>query len=394
MSSYVANVYVALAIFPVLAALLSLPYAIYQYRRYGSIPWWKTFLVAALIFYLLCAYFMVILPLPANREVYVAAAQTPQLVPFRFIQDIRATVSVDVHSARSWLAALRRPTVYVVLFNLALTMPFGAFMRYLFHRRWWQVLAGGLLLFLFFEVSQLTGLFGIYAHPYRLFDVDDLIVNTTGAMVGFWLSIPACRLMPDLDDVNARARERGASYTTFTRRALAFAIDAVATALVEAGLRAFGGDAFSGDVGALLARTLACGVTFMLIPFITRGQTIGHAVLRLRVVRPDGEPASRMACVARYALLFWGFLLFPRWLVALLPATAPAELAHAQAYATLVRAIRASTLLVQGAWVVSIAVRALLSAFRHPFVMLNGFMTGTRVMSAEQAARLRGEGRL
>lgn len=66
MSTYINNVYVAALLFPFLSALLSIPYAIYQYRRYGSISLWKTFLVFSFIFYLLCAYFMVILPLAAS----------------------------------------------------------------------------------------------------------------------------------------------------------------------------------------------------------------------------------------------------------------------------------------------------------------------------------------
>ena len=58
---------------------------------------------------------------------------------------------------------------------------------------------------------RLTGLLGIYEHPYRLFDVDDLIVNTLGAMVGFWLVGPALRVLPDMRLVKCRgARGRRA----------------------------------------------------------------------------------------------------------------------------------------------------------------------------------------
>ena len=40
-------------------------------------------------------------------------------------------------------------------------------------------------------------------------------------------------------------------------------------------------------------------------------------------------------------------------------------------------------------WAFSILVRAALSAFKRPFVMLNGVMTNTRVMSESQIERLR-----
>jgi glycopeptide antibiotics resistance protein len=33
----------------------------------------------------------------------------------------------------------------------------------------------------------LSGLFGVYPCPYRLFEIDDLMTNTAGAMIGFIL---------------------------------------------------------------------------------------------------------------------------------------------------------------------------------------------------------------
>ena len=42
----------------------------------------------------------------------------------------------------------------------------------------------GFLISLIFEFTQLTGLFGIYPNPYRIFDVDDLIQNTFGFFLG------------------------------------------------------------------------------------------------------------------------------------------------------------------------------------------------------------------
>lgn len=51
---------------------------------------------------------------------------------------------------------------------------------FLFFRSFWKILTGGFLLSLLFEVTQLlTGL--------GSFDVDDIILNTTGAIVGYIL---------------------------------------------------------------------------------------------------------------------------------------------------------------------------------------------------------------
>ena len=40
---------------------------------------------------------------------------------------------------------------------------------------------------IFVEVTQLTGIYGIYKYPYRLFDVDDLMLNTLGGVIGFYI---------------------------------------------------------------------------------------------------------------------------------------------------------------------------------------------------------------
>ena len=85
MSSYAHVALAGFVTFPLLAFLMLVPYMVYEYRRYGSIPAWKSFAVFSLVLYAICAYYMVILPLPANREAYVAYAATPNLVPFEFV---------------------------------------------------------------------------------------------------------------------------------------------------------------------------------------------------------------------------------------------------------------------------------------------------------------------
>lgn len=391
MSTYINNVYVAALLFPFLSALLSIPYAIYQYRRYGSISLWKTFLVFSFIFYLLCAYFMVILPLPADRGIVVPGAQHPQLVPFRFMSAFTSGAPLDPASPASWLAFLRRPDVYTVYFNVLLTVPFGVYLRYLFHRRWWQALIMGFALTAFFEISQLTGLFGIYEHPYRLFDVDDLITNTTGAMLGFWLSIPLCHFLPDLHAVDERSIARGAAHTSFTRRLLAFGVDVAVTGGLLWACRLAVPGSLSGEFGLLAGVLIATCIAFMVVPAITRGQTIGHMVLRLRVVRPDGSSARAWQYVARYGLLFWVFLLLPCWISALFPTQGITIHAGVDEISVGSRALQSILASVYLFWLVTIGIRAALSAFKHPFVMLNGVISNTRVMSEAQIERLRAE---
>ncbi len=389
-ASYLNNVIVAAVLFPVLAAALSLPYAIYQYRRFGSISAWKTVLVFSFIFYLICAYFMVILPLPADRTAFYPSAATPQLDPLYALRVMEpALARLNPLSAASWWAFLRNPAVYTTLFNVLLTLPFGVYLRYLFGRTWWQAAAAGLALSLFFEVSQATGLFGIYLHPYRLFDVDDLATNTAGALAGSLVALPLCRFLPSMDEVERDAIERGAAHTTFSRRLVAFLIDCTVVAAARAGLvwALPGSDATAaGRVGLLVAAT---GIAFMLVPMVTRGQTAGHAVVRLRVVRPDGSSARWWSYVLRYGLLFWAFLLLPAWVAALFPASGSPVALLGDEVSIGADGIAAVLASMYAVWGVSIAVRAVRSAFGHPFVMLNGVISNTRVMAVAQADRLR-----
>ena len=78
---------------------------------------------------------------------------------------------------------------------MLLLVPLGMYLRYYFRRTWWQTLAIGVLVTLSFETTQLTGLWGLYEHPYRLFDVDDLMMNTLGAMDSGRLG-PRCACCP------------------------------------------------------------------------------------------------------------------------------------------------------------------------------------------------------
>lgn len=381
MGTYLRSISAGILVFPLVALALSVPYMVWEYRRHGSISIWKTVVVFSFVLYLICSFYLIILPLPKNRDAYVSYAATPQLVPFRALSDIIATTHLSLLHPRTWLAALKTSTVYTEIFNLMLLIPLGVYARYFRHARWWQAVLAGFFLSLFFEVTQLTGIYGIYAHPYRLFDVDDLIVNTSGALVGFWLAAPLIRVLPDIDEVNESSEARGAARTSFTRRVLAFAIDAaIAAAICAATL--FAEHALFSSVrieqsgeGLLGLVTAVTGVVFILIPMITRGQTLGQQLLRLRMVRPDATRAHWYNYLARYGLLVWVSFLLPLWLVVLYPGS--------------VEGVSVSDLVLVVAtyyvvYLTTLVVRGVRSAMGKPFVLLSGLVSNTRVMSLAQ----------
>ncbi|MEG1512186.1 MAG: NAD(P)H-hydrate epimerase [Raoultibacter sp.] len=391
MNVYLYDIQQAIFWFPLLAAVFTLPYLIYQYRRYGSIPWKRSAFIYAFIFYLLCAYYMVILPLPLDRSTYVAYAATPQLVPFNFVIDLVAHTTFSFTDPSSWLPTLKNPYLYQAAFNVLLTLPFGMFLRYYFHIRWSTCLLAGFGLTLFFELSQITGLFGIYTHPYRLFDVDDLILNTLGAMIGFWLTGPLLRFLPNIHQLNEEARI-GSTYASFTRRLVALILDAafmgIIFALIAAVFSIKDFELFSLSVPALGMQMGIAGLLyaffFLIMPCITRGQTLGHKIVKLHIVHPDATSAHWYNYLARYGLLYL-FLALPWWFLLALsnPLTAGTrEQASVLLFLTAHRDTLVLILLITYTlWLVSIALRAARSSSKRPFTLLNGLLSNTRIMT-------------
>ena len=73
---YINDVVTGLIVFPFIAALFTLPYAMVQYHRYGSVSKYRTLIVYSFILYMLIAYFMVILPLPDRASTVGNTLQT------------------------------------------------------------------------------------------------------------------------------------------------------------------------------------------------------------------------------------------------------------------------------------------------------------------------------
>ena len=397
MSNFIYDIQLGFLAFPLVALLLAVPYALYQYRRFGAISIWKTFVVFTFILYCLCAVSLIVFPLPADHSAVVESARTPQLHPFHVIDQIRETTDFSLGDRSTWGPALRSPVVYEAIFNVMLTVPLGAYLCYLFRCRWWMALLIGMATTLLFETSQLTGLFGLYAHPYRLFDVDDLILNTTGTMLGFWLMIPLAWALPSMDEVNEQARERGSSRISLTRRALAAVVDLTVLAVLfvlawivlsptdaqiakalavdpsRAGAKTlafrFIGGLFADPMSALLLALGIGAVLFAVIPMASKGRTVGKALVGIRVVKADGGDAPAWGYWVRYLASAF-FLLIPVALVLLAP-----EEIEGVSNNILFQIVG----LVVMVWALTIVARVIGSFSGYPYVSLSEVVSGTRL---------------
>lgn len=298
MSAYKIPITMAIIFFPIIAFFLTLPFLIYQYRKYGSIPFLRSAIFYSFILYLLCAYFLVILPLPAIEEVKNLTTPTMQLVPFEFITDLLNT-SFNWKELTSYINVIQSPVFYIAAFNILLTIPFGIYLRYYFECKWYKAFMYGFLLSLFFELTQLSGLYGIYPRPYRLFDIDDLMLNTLGTMIGFLITPIIAIILPTRKELDEKSFEKGKK-VTFLRRALAYCIDLFFFVLVFI------------IVSILTHNTqfqkstiiITVFLYYIVIPLINQGKTFGKMILKLQVVAKNNKKFQKIRIMIRYILSY------------------------------------------------------------------------------------------
>lgn len=298
MSTYELAIKVSFLIFPIIAFIITIPYMIRQYHKYGSIPMLRTIIVYSFVLYLLVAYLMVILPLPSIKEVSLMTTPWTQLIPFRFISDIIMYSGFDINDFSTYLSALKEPLIYVNLFNFLLTIPFGIYLRYYFNRKWWEVLILSFILSLFFEITQLSGLYGIYPRPYRLFDVDDLIVNTLGGLFGHIITPLFSFILPTRKRLDEISYENGKK-VSFARRTVAFFIDCIVINVIAIiFVLLFGIEVIS------IFYSFIYLIYFVLFSFVFKGRTIGKSIVKLKIIDKNNKNVKLYQLLIKYGMMY------------------------------------------------------------------------------------------
>ncbi|WP_413101699.1 VanZ family protein [Streptomyces sp. Inha503] len=302
-TAYVLPIKTAAALFPLLALLLLLPTAVALYRRHGVMSRGRALSLYGFLYYSLTALCMTIVPLPkqtADMCQRFAMVAHPQWMPGNTFRDIWKEAD---HKVGLNALVLQNPAVAGTVFNLLLLLPLGVFLRYHFRRSLPATAAIGFAVSLSFELTQWTGVWGLYSCPYRLFDVDDLIVNTAGAMAGWLLAGPVARMLPTLETLDGRAL--AARPVPFGRRLTALVVDVagyVVASVFTTAVLYRGGSAPTGTlVGIFLA-------WFVLLPLAT-GATPGKRLLLLKLVAEDGGPLVVWRLTLRALLI--GALVMP-----------------------------------------------------------------------------------
>ena len=122
-------------------------------------------------------------PFPDPEELdCTEGGEPPLLVPLQFFGSVLRRWERDA-SLSTWVHDLTISSAAMNLFLcMAIGMALAPCMRHMRHVALFAVALSGLV-----ETSQVTGIFGLYPCPYRQFDVDDLILNITGIVIGYVL---------------------------------------------------------------------------------------------------------------------------------------------------------------------------------------------------------------
>ncbi|WP_405112220.1 VanZ family protein [Paenibacillus sp. FSL K6-1217] len=292
--TYLFPISYAFMAFPVAALFFTLPFLIVQYRRHGYINKIRALVLYLLLLYLLNAFFLVLLPFPDSRHNAAPSGSMIQLVPLQFIQDILHNTQITRSDPSSYLNVLTGPDFLLAAFNVVLTVPFGMFLGYYFRTRWVVCIILSFALSLLFEITQITGIYGFFDHPYRIFDVDDMITNTLGGLVGFKLSLWISGLLPRIEKLDSQV-DLSAKKVTYTRRALAFLLDSILLFAVTLILNL---------LSLSISMWAVSLVYFLSIPLLTGGRTFGKWVVRIRLRSEDDGPLRPWKVWVRYGLLY------------------------------------------------------------------------------------------
>lgn len=306
---------VAVLVWPFLSLLFSLPILICLYRRDGWLPLATVFAVYASILYAAGLVCFTLYPLPSGDSgPGITYGIPPILNPLNCIHDI-------AHGGVSAILQL--------LLNIVLFVPLGFIARTLLKLRLPATLALSFVATGLIETAQLTGLFGVYPFAFRTFDVDDLLCNTLGGLIGWALGQLAARLAQrEAETLPPVTHSPG-----FVRRCVALLTDAliidtcaVLPRLVAVvGMRALTNDALDEELLVWVNTTvwIACyamafAVVEVAIPWTHSGSTPAGMFYRMSCETRGRAGRQRVAFYGLRAVTLLLTLLYPLYMAPLL----------------------------------------------------------------------------
>ncbi|MGI9665708.1 MAG: VanZ family protein [Acidimicrobiia bacterium] len=308
---------IAIALFVVLIPLALWPLVYFHYRRHGRFAGVPALVTGATFLYVCGLIAFTMFPLPETTDDFCTLRENVsfwQLQPFSFVGDL-----VRVIEAEGLVGLATSATLWQVLFNIVLFVPLGFVLVYRYRRGLASVLGIGLLVSLFIELTQGTALWGAAGCPYRLADVDDLILNTTGAACGWLLAKATIRFLPDPDPPPVA----DTSVPLVGRRVAAGGLDLLVwglTVLLLIVLEAliFGGERTTGEFIdhwlVVLTSVVVGSMIWLIVPLIRRDRaTPGQIAVWLAQTTPPSQRMPPGRSAIRFALRWLVFLAIAAW---------------------------------------------------------------------------------
>ena len=311
MSTWLTESEYALAFFVALVPLFLGPWISRQYTRFGRLSGWPGLLSAATIAYACAIVAFTLFPIPRITAEFCevhGVAEHIQLVPLRsFLK------AADQFGQVGIFAGLTSFTTLQIVFNVVFFVPLGFLLGHRWRKGLVTTLLLGLGLSLLIETTQGTAVWGLFPCPYRVAEADDLITNTTGAMVGWLLAYSLRHRLPDPQPPPVPDLERPG----LVRRAGAVLIDVlvlfevilvtVVVSIVAIEVLGLTIDTQTGLVDLVLGVT-QLGIVLLLTVLIPsrrsdRG-TPGSSSVHIGVVTMDGSPARLPHLLVRAAFRY------------------------------------------------------------------------------------------
>lgn len=307
MMAYSMPILTAVIVFGIVAVAIWIPWLIYTYRKYGYLPLSVLVISFSFIFYSLAAFFLVILPLPATRDTCAMQAPNTQhysLIPFKFTEDILKGNWLDIKNPSTYVLLFKQPAFYQTFFNFLLLLPLGVYLRYYLVEKayWWKATIVLFCTTLFFEITQLTGIYGIYNCAYRLFDVDDLMMNTFGGVIGYFIAPAVLAVFPSKKTIEERAAYLVKKDEVKPMSVLlAILIDLFLVDLSRQWIMVF---TKHNEVTSFIVTTILLIVFLVLIPIIWNGRTLGTAVMRFRYSSKLSKKTTISRLIKRFIAIY------------------------------------------------------------------------------------------
>lgn len=204
------------------------------------------------------------------------------------------------------VALWKNKALFQVIFNLFLLMPIGMIGKAIFQRKWPKILVISFLLSLCFELLQGSAIFGLLPCPYRLFDVDDLWLNTLWAVFGGLLILPFSKKIQKL----IKHKDYLITQDNYLiKRIVAYGIDSITIVLLTLVLDNVGllllpnfRETFENEIFHIMTLLMTQILYFGFLARKRNGHTLGKKLMKIKVISQYWNPARLIQLLIRSIL--------------------------------------------------------------------------------------------